>query len=159
MHLLWLTLKSSFGGFKVLNQIILRCNFCIFLVFSMNEVVEKEHFWIFRNYILNIPVVSELALFLDTGKAEVVLHRWVFKYWTEKFHIVLFLCKTTLIQLFHFVDLCFLHKFLAIYCLFKIILQRQALIERILLVLHFEYAWFENIVKFVMVLLRNSCFP
>lgn len=73
--LLGLTLKSSFGGFKVLNRIVLSCNICIFLASSMKEVGEKEHFCIFRNDILNIPVVSESALFTDVREAEVVPHR------------------------------------------------------------------------------------
>lgn len=52
IHLLQLTLKSSFGGFKALNQVILKHNICLFLALSVNEVVEKEHFGIFKKYIL-----------------------------------------------------------------------------------------------------------
>lgn len=48
IHLQQLTLKSSFGGFKALNQIILKHNICLFLAFSVIEVAEKEHFGIFK---------------------------------------------------------------------------------------------------------------
>lgn len=61
IHLLWLTLKSSFRGFKALNQIIRKHNICVFLASSVNEVAEKEHFWVFKEYIQNIAVLDNLV--------------------------------------------------------------------------------------------------